>query len=464
MKKNGLVYYWVMSFFALIMVSESSFAQDTASSGKPWIQKGWSIGAHFGSNLSYGDVRQYSLYPVGKYENERKWGYGLNIGKELNPIIDMRLQVLMGSLAGVIRPSKKYTKDPNNIYFNTNMFEVNANAKINISNIISQNDERAYNFYTYLGAGMNSFTSNLNTLTTRKSLKSYSDVAVVFPVGLGLDYAVSPSIKVNIDASLRFTTSDLLDGLESTFRGGNDKYGYTSIGVTYLFGKSKKKEQPKVVEQPIKEQVVEPVKEDSVKIAVDSLVKDSAELKAAALVKSNQATLSQTEETKIDTTAKITETESKPQPKVETVAEVKPEPTPEVKHEPVAEVKHESKPTPEPKIEKDVKSASKEKTSKSKSNSKSQLVVEFRVQITAMHQIGFKKVNRLKKQYNITEPIVEEHIDGWYKYTVGSYPNIEEAQKLKDTFIAKGRTDVFIVAYNNGQRVTIDQAKALLKK
>ncbi|MFH1295721.1 MAG: N-acetylmuramoyl-L-alanine amidase [Bacteroidota bacterium] len=52
--------------------------------------------------------------------------------------------------------------------------------------------------------------------------------------------------------------------------------------------------------------------------------------------------------------------------------------------------------------------------------------------------------------------------NGMYKYTYGEEVDLDKAKQLQARMQAKGFTDAFIVAFRQGQRITLDQAKSLL--
>jgi N-acetylmuramoyl-L-alanine amidase len=52
---------------------------------------------------------------------------------------------------------------------------------------------------------------------------------------------------------------------------------------------------------------------------------------------------------------------------------------------------------------------------------------------------------------------------GMYKYTVGNEKTAEDAQKLISKVAAKGFKDSFVVAFLNGERISIDEAKKMQK-
>jgi hypothetical protein len=58
-------------------------------------------------------------------------------------------------------------------------------------------------------------------------------VAVAFPVGLGLNYILSPNTNIGIDLGLRYTTTDYLDGYTSQFSNSNDVYYFMTFVFTY---------------------------------------------------------------------------------------------------------------------------------------------------------------------------------------------------------------------------------------
>jgi cell division septation protein DedD len=459
---KGVSQRTVLLSFLFVLFSFALNAQEI-SKELPWYKKGWTVGANFGSNLFYGDLRVYNYWPVGDYNNERKYAGGMFIGKKLNSFLEYRGNLLVGSLSGTKRFDLK--KRPVSQYFDTRMFEYSSTLKLDISSLIAgAKDDRFFSVYTYAGLGLVNFRSQRKSLITNKVIMSYgykgthkiaATTEAVIPIGGGFDFLLTKNLKLNIDASIRFVNTDKLDAYVNHKTGIDDMYGYTSIGVSYTFDFDKKKDKPTVVEQPVPEPIVEPQIEDTVKVALDSVITDSlAQNKISSMA--SDATVNQLEvvEAVVEPPKDVVEvpkTESVAEITPEIVAEVKPEPKPEVKPEPIVEAKPEPKPEPVP--------TPKTPISQPISNKN----IEFRVQIAALHENSYSRVSRMKKELNITIPVLEEKIDGWNKYTVGRYKTLDEAQKLKASFVAKGKTDAFIVAYNNGKRVTIAEAQALLK-
>lgn len=67
---------------------------------------------------------------------------------------------------------------------------------------------------------------------------------------------------------------------------------------------------------------------------------------------------------------------------------------------------------------------------------------------------------KLKDFYDGQFEIVEHKSDGWYKYSFGKFTTVQEANSMKSRSGMQG----FVVAFLNGQRVTIKEATDILEK
>ncbi|MEA3478153.1 MAG: SPOR domain-containing protein, partial [Bacteroidota bacterium] len=78
--------------------------------------------------------------------------------------------------------------------------------------------------------------------------------------------------------------------------------------------------------------------------------------------------------------------------------------------------------------------------------------LEFRVQIRASY--GRPVTREELNKFGIPDEIMEEYSDGWYRYTVGSFDNLEDATDYRDLMRTTYDVyDAFVVAYLKGNRL-----------
>jgi opacity protein-like surface antigen len=88
--------------------------------------------------------------------------------------------------------------------------------------------------------------------------------------------------------------------------------------------------------------------------------------------------------------------------------------------------------------------------------------IEYRVQIRASYKKACS-LTALSKKYDISEPIQEDYVGRWYRYSIGSFNTLTEAKQYRKQAIHQyGVLDAFVVAFRDGVRLnSISELKEL---
>ncbi len=245
----------ILLVFAFLVCSQSIHAQENSFKD---INK-FSIGLNFGSLLPYGDIKQNDYLPT---SDELKWGGGLILNYQISSYLSLQGQFLIGELAG---SKSNFTQNTGpyhdglltNLKFNTEFFEFGINTTVSLNRLLTPcyKFNNRWNIYALAGLGYINFRSQsfrLDTLTGDYDIYNYygwkEDGTVkdkltrelILPLGLGVKFKISNKFDVYLESTMRLLFSDKLDAYVRPYN-FNDKYGYTSIGFIYRFGKKEKK-------------------------------------------------------------------------------------------------------------------------------------------------------------------------------------------------------------------------------
>jgi hypothetical protein len=83
--------------------------------------------------------------------------------------------------------------------------------------------------------------------------------------------------------------------------------------------------------------------------------------------------------------------------------------------------------------------------------------IYFRVQLAAAGRLS--DANQAFASHNLPRPVLVERHDGLYKYTVGSFSTYGQASDFRKTVLSSGISGAFVVAYRNGKRINVIEAR-----
>lgn len=363
----------------------------------------WQLNTNGGSSLFFGDIKQYQIWPVSNNENEWRYAGGFQLNKQISPVFGLRGQVLFGQLSGTRRSWNKY--------FESNYIEFNLNTTVSLRNMISKyRSNQFWNIYFTVGVGITNYNTEVKDLTTKQVVqrvgygngRSFGGRTLqgILTGGLGLDLRLSDKWNLTLESVNRIMNSDDMDGRISGFI--YDVYNYTSIGLSFKFGKSNRVRTSD--NYSYFKQKEKSIKEDESDYHYNKpLEPPQIDLLNIAPVTASQPVTPPIEEVVIEQ-----------QPVEIVVVEQQPEVI-------------ETDPIPG---------------------------LEYRVQISAKYDRALS-MQHLSNLSNIPASEIKENTyNGFYIYTVGSFQTYKLARERRNQLRSYNRIiDAFVVAFRNGQRL-----------
>jgi hypothetical protein len=86
----------------------------------------------------------------------------------------------------------------------------------------------------------------------------------------------------------------------------------------------------------------------------------------------------------------------------------------------------------------------------------------FKVQVCATHRTV--DATFVKTNYKLPEEVMQEMHEGWFKFTVGGYGQYVEARNKREELAPYNLPGPFVTAYNNGNRITVQEALMISKQ
>ncbi len=232
-----------ITVFAIIPVifygqgTEEKTETTKSSSFSPYFY----VAGHIGAGYYHGDLARYRFSPDFNYT---KLGADLGIGWQFSSVMGLKAIAYRGFIGG--------EKEKHNAYFDGDLGDISLNATFNFSNLFAGYKDRKISVHGLIGFGQTQYKSYVYDLTTdvRTKTVTYTNypgpagkgindrrTVYIVPVGIGFDFALSEKFDLNLDYTLKFCDTDLMDGVV----GGaefvkQDIYSFTGLGLTYKFG------------------------------------------------------------------------------------------------------------------------------------------------------------------------------------------------------------------------------------
>jgi hypothetical protein len=129
--------------------------------------------------------------------------------------------------------SKNDYQKRRNLSFNSNVWEIALQGDFNFFKYVPNDPDHLFTPYITLGIGVFAydpyayyqkekvFLRPLNTEgeTFYKNRKAYGTMSVCFPIGIGFKYSLSENINFSAEVTHRFTRTDYLDDVSTTYVG-----------------------------------------------------------------------------------------------------------------------------------------------------------------------------------------------------------------------------------------------------
>ncbi|MEO9209838.1 MAG: DUF6089 family protein [Ginsengibacter sp.] len=220
-KKQNLL---VLIFLFVFSLSSKAQINDYAN-----VQEG-EFGITIGSANYYGDLNTTADL------THSKLAFGLFFRKQLGNYVAVRLAGHYAQLGYSDSYSKNDFQQHRNLSFNTDIYEVALLGDFNFLRFIPGDKDYSFTPYASIGIGMFSYDPYtyyknekvyLRQLNTEgqsfyQDRKPYGTTAFSFPIAFGIKYAMSEKITISAEFAYRFTTTDYLDDVSTTYAGINN--------------------------------------------------------------------------------------------------------------------------------------------------------------------------------------------------------------------------------------------------
>ena len=214
-----------MKFPAFLLVMLMAFNANAQS--YEYVQKG-EFGITAGVAHYFGDINTRAAI------NRPKPALGAFFRKAFGNYVGLRISAHYLQLGYSDTYSKNDFQKTRNLSFNTNVWEIALQGDFNFFKFVPGDPYHSFTPYITLGVGVFTFDPYaylngkkefLRPLGTEGQLigyngrKPYNTLAICIPFGVGIKYNISNRMNFSVEIAHRFTTTDYLDDVSTTYIG-----------------------------------------------------------------------------------------------------------------------------------------------------------------------------------------------------------------------------------------------------
>lgn len=220
----------------LIITISASHAQ---AQRNEYVQKG-EFGITLGVAHYFGDINTRGAI------NRPKPAIGVFFRKQFGNYVGLRISAHYAQVGYSDTYSKNEYQQTRNLSFNTNLWELALQGDFNFFKFIPNDPD--YSFTPYITLGVGAFTFDpyayldgqkefLRPLGTEGQLigyngrKPYNTLAICIPLGVGIKYNISEKMNFSFEVTHRFTSTDYLDDVSTTYVGANKFTALSTAGI-----------------------------------------------------------------------------------------------------------------------------------------------------------------------------------------------------------------------------------------
>ncbi len=215
----------VTKILAILFLSAFSLA--VSAQNEEYVQQG-EFGITLGGAHYFGDLNNRASI------SRPKPALGLFYRKQLGNYVGLRLAAHYAQLGYSDVYSKNEYEQRRNLSFNTNIWEVAVMGDFNFFKFLPNNPDYLFTPYITLGVGVFSYDPYAYLASKKEFLrplgtegqninyqgrKQYGTMAVCVPFGVGVKYNLSEKLNISFEVSHRYTFTDYLDDVSTTYVG-----------------------------------------------------------------------------------------------------------------------------------------------------------------------------------------------------------------------------------------------------